>query len=670
MRHPLLKLLTLSLLAASCSTVPAPLRAPSGVTAQREPISAIVGDAPNFAASSNGDLLTVVSSDHGRGAKAGALVELYWPDLGDDHLWDAYSGVSYEGKFYWLHQFKLEGQQVLPDTDIILTRFSSPDGRLTVETRDLVLRDKPVHVRQLTAINRSNQPIRDLAVYFYAYLTVGVLPIGDHCEYLPDSGAINHYQDKVHFAWGFDRPPAQFQCGGVENYLTRALDARADAEDGKLNGNGKADALIGLGVNGTLALAPTTLAPGQSLSEKSLIAAGTDRNSAVSALTAARQQSFGDMVLQNQTSWSQYLSRSLQPAGMSPEETAVYRRAQIVMKQHSARTGAHLAAPTSTSPPYRFSWPRDGSFIALTQLRTGHPEDARQFLDFMARNQKSNGGWAVNYETDGTPLYDFGDRNNEHDEVGTIPWMMLEYVHSTQDWEWLRGKWPGIQKAAEFLLRFQDQRTGLMGPTRDLWELSTSDSWAYTNAADYAGLMAASEAAARFADQASADRYANAANRIKAGITTYLWNESAGYFARGYNLDGKRQDPKVEAANLALAWPFGVFAVDDPRMVKMAEKIQKELSTPAGGIRRYTGDQYYDGQPWPVTTDWLSIYYSRLGRKDQAARLHATNTAYAYKTGSLQLGEQFDEKKGIWLSATPLTWSEAKYVLSALELKR
>ena len=104
-------------------------------------------------------------------------------------------------------------------------------------------------------------------------------------------------------------------------------------------------------------------------------------------------------------------------------------------------------------------------------------------------------------------------------------------------------------------------------------------------------------------------------------------------------------------------------------LVRMAERIQKDLSSPAGGVRRYTGDRYFDGQPWPVTTDWLAIYYSRIGRHDAAARLHAVNTGYAHKTGSLQLGEQFDEAKGIWVSATPLTWSGAKYVLSALELR-
>ncbi|MEZ0375169.1 MAG: hypothetical protein ACAI44_39145, partial [Candidatus Sericytochromatia bacterium] len=362
MRPSLAQLLIAALLAASCTGGPVPLRAPGAVSAQREPVSLIVGDAPNFAASSNGDLLTVVSGPNGRGAKAGALVELYWPDMVDDNLWDAYSGVQYEGKFYWLHQFRLLSQQVLPDSDIVVSRFSSPDGRLEAELQDLVLRDRPVHMRQLKLTNRSAQPIKDLSVFFYAYFTAQVLPTGDACDYLPESGSMDHYQDKTHFVWGFDGPPAQFQCGGVKNFLTRAHDAMSDAEDGRLTGNSSAKAYIGLGVNEALAQPAISLAPGASHSSKVSIAAGSDRAMAQASLNAARGISFAAAASQNQAYWQQYLAQSTQPPGMDPEESAVYRRAQIVMKQHSVRTGAHLAAPTSTSPPYRFSWPRDGSF--------------------------------------------------------------------------------------------------------------------------------------------------------------------------------------------------------------------------------------------------------------------------------------------------------------------
>ncbi|PIQ28191.1 hypothetical protein COW36_04865 [bacterium (Candidatus Blackallbacteria) CG17_big_fil_post_rev_8_21_14_2_50_48_46] len=670
-----IRLLTcLAFVLAGCSTASPPLtpplsQAPAALTAQREAISAIVGDAPNFAASSNGDFLTVVSGPDGRGAKAGALVELYWPNLGEDHLWDAYSGVRYNGKFYWLHQFKLEKQWVEPDSDIVVSRFLSPDGKLQAESRDLVLRDQPVHTRNLTLRNLSGQALEDLSVYFYEFLTANLLPQGDHLAFLPASGSLHHYDQNSHFAIGLEKAPAQFQCGGVQNLLTRAKDARQDAQDGKLTGNSQVSAYVGLGVNGTLATAPVRLEAGQSLSERSFITAGNSVEAAQEALQRARQTPWPAMVQQNQVFWRDYLAKTRMPAHLSVEEQAVYRRALIVLQQNSARTGAHIAAPTSTSPPYRFSWPRDGSFIALTQLQTGHPEETRRFLEFMAKAQKSNGGWAINYRTDGRPWYDFGDRQNEHDEVGTIPWMMVEYARQTGEWAWLQTQWPVIQKACEFLLRFQDSRTGLIGPTRDLWELSTSDSWTYSNAAVFAGFKAGAEAARRRGENAAAQRYEAAAERVKQGIYQYLWVEQGGYYGRGYHLDSRRQDLKVEAANLALVWPFGVFEAQDVRMQKMAEKIMTDLSSAQGGIRRYTGDRYYDGQPWPVTTSWMAIYYARLGKPELARKLQAVNTRYAQMTGSLQLGEQYDEKLQRWVSATPLTWSEAKYILSALALE-
>jgi len=661
-------------LLSACGPQLAPLppgRNPALLNAQaREPLSAIMGDAPNFAASSNGSLLGVVSGPHGRGAKPGALVELYFPDLGEDHLWDAYSGVHYNGQLLWLHQFRLEGQHVLPESDIVVSRFTSPDGRLQAETRDLVLKDQQALVRQLTLTNLSAEPIQDLRVFFYENLTINVFPTGDHCEYRPEAGALHHYENQIHFAVGLDQPPAQFQCGGIKNFLTRARDAMHDAEDGVLTGNAKASAYAGLGVNGALATAPLSLAPGQSLSERALIAAGTNPQEALQTLAQVRQRPWAELEQQNIAYWRQYLAASRTPANLSAEERAVYQRALIVMKQHSAPTGAHIAAPTSTSPPYRFSWPRDGSFIALAHLQTGHPAETRAFLDFMARAQKANGSWAINYHTNGQAFYDFGDRQNEHDQVGTIPWMMLEYARQTEDWTWLQQQWPVIQKACEYLLRYTHSETGLLGPTRDLWELSTTDTWTYSNAAGYAGFKAGAETARRVGDLAAAERYEQAAARLKAAIHQYLWHEQGGYYARGYNLDSRRRDPKVEAANLALVYPFGVFEAQDPRMQRMAERILTDLSSPQGGIRRYTDDRYYDGQPWPVTTEWLAIYYALSGQPEIARRLHATSTGYAVTTGSMQLGEQFDEQRGIWVSAVPLTWSGAKYILAALALSR
>ena len=654
--------------AGAAGTV-SPLLRSQVVEAQgREPLSLLMGDPPNFAASSNGDLLTVVSGPNGRGAKTGALVELYYPDLGEDHLWDAYSGAYYQGRFVWLHDMEHLQQRVEPGTDIVISNFRSKDGVIEVETRDVVHRQASIHTRHLTVKNSSGQAI-SVTPFFYENLTVNLFQTGDRCAYLANEGAIHHYENNVHFAIGLDQAPDQFQCGGVKNFITNAQDAMNDAEDGRLHGNAKSSAGAGLGVNASLAAAPVTLAPGETTRHRSFIAAGGSLSEALQALNQARNTPWTQLTQENQSSWQAFLNTAIMPPGMNAEERQVYERALIVMKQHSARTGAHLAAPTSTSPPYRFSWPRDGSFIALAHLQSGHSEETRAFLDFMAANQKSNGSWAINYHTNGQAFYDFGDRGNEHDQVGTLPWMMVYYAERTQSMDWLRSKWPVIQRACDYLLEKQDARTGLLGPTRDLWELSTSDSWTYSNAAGYAGLKAGEKLALQLGEGVRAKRYADAAERMKAGIEQWLWNADAGYFVRGYNLDRDQQDMKVEAANLALVYPFGVFEANDPRMVSMARVIDTTLRSANGGIRRYTNDRYYDGQPWPVTTEWLSIYYSLAGEPLKAQALHDTTTGYGLSTASQQLGEQFDEKNQRWVSALPLTWSGAKYILAAQFLR-
>lgn len=635
----------------------------------REPLSLLMGDPPNFAASSNGDLLTVVSGPQGRGAKTGALVELFYPELSEDHLWDAYSGIAYNGKFIWLHDMESLGQQVEPGTDMVRSRFRTPDGSLEVETLDVVHRQSSVHTRQWSIHNRSEQALT-VTPFFYENLTVNLFPTGDRCAYLPAEGALHHYENQVHFMVGFEQPADQFQCGGVKNFLTQAQDAMNDSEDGRLHGNATASAGAGLGVNGALATAPITLAPGASTEQRSFIAAGGSLAEASQNLAQARQTPWATVQTGNTRYWQDFLASAIMPQGMDTAERQVYERALIVMKQHSARTGAHLAGPTSTSPPYRFSWPRDGSFIALAHLQSGHSEETRAFLDFMAANQKPNGSWAINYMTNGQAFYDFGDRGNEHDQVGTLPWMMVYYAEKTQAFDWLQSKWPVIQRACDYLLQNQDAKTGLLGPTRDLWELSTSDSWTYSNAAGYAGLKAGEKVAERMGDTVRAGRYREAAARMKAGIETYLWNAAEGYFVRGYNLDRQRQDMKVEAANLALVYPFQVFEAKDPRMLAMAQAIDSTLRSPQGGIRRYTNDRYYDGQPWPVTTEWLSIYYSLVGENLKAQALHDTTTGYGLSTASQQLGEQYDEQKQRWVSALPLTWSGAKYILAAQFLRQ
>jgi GH15 family glucan-1,4-alpha-glucosidase len=665
-----LKLILVLLIPACYSGIsPEPEMQTEPVTAaSRDLISTVLGDAPNFAQTSNGNFSAVISRNYGRGAKAGAIIEFLYPLYARDHLWDAYNGIYYKNKLYWFHDLELVKQSVRDDTGIIVSEFKTKDNKLQLKTEDVALRGNDTLVRNLEITNSSNEDISDLKLFFYEFLTVNYLGAGDKLNYNENTGVLSHYDDNIYFSIGSDQKPEQWQCGGAENLITSAYDARKDAEDGVLRKNSSVKGLIGLGVNGSIGHSLPVLKGGQKFSLNYYISAGKSAAASSNNFNRAKSLKWETIKSQELSYWQSWLAQARKPAAADEKTAKVYRRSLITMKQDTADNGAVIASPTLLTPVYAFTWPRDGSITASAYLEAGYTEEARKFIDFIITQQKENGGWAVNYFMDGSrPLWDFGDRKNEHDQVGTVIWIINEYYKKTRDLGWLKAKWPVVKKAGEFLLDF-DSEKDLMTSCRDLWELNTDKSWTFTNAAAYAGLKSGAEIAGLAGDPVSQSRFSQSADRMKKAIYDKLWSEAGQYYIRGIDPETGSPDSKVETANLGLSYPFAVFPYKDPRMALMADKIFTELTTAGKGVRRYTGDRYYDGNPWPATTDWLAIYYARQGNRERALQLHNTVTGYAYHTGSLMLGEQFDEQKRLWVSAFPLTWSASKYVLATLDL--
>lgn len=671
MKKALVSLLITSL-ALACSTETTEITTNNldkSEISSREIISKTLGDSPNFAQTANGNMSAVVSRNYGRGAKVGALVELFYPNYTQDHLWDAYNGIYYKDKLNWFHDTDLVDQEVIEDSGIIVSSFKTKDNKLSMKTSDLVIKDNDTLVRHLEIKNNSNEKIEELKTFFYEFLTVNYVGVGDTLQYDDENGYLIHRGKNITFVIAAEKKADEWQCGGAENLipLSKSYDARKDAEDGELKNNLSSKAGIGLGVNGNLSHTIPELAPNQKFEMNYYISAGKSVAEAINNFKKAKANNWNETQKADQTAWKNWLAKAKKP-NVSEEINKVYKRALITMKQNTANNGAILAAPVLLTPVYAFTWPRDGCISAEAYLEAGYPQEARKFLDFILKQQKPNGGWAVNFFMDGSkPLWDFGDDKNEHDQVATVIWAMNKYYQETKDITWLRGKWDAVKRASEFLVKNTTERN-LLTPCRDLWELHTDKSWTFSNAAAYAGLKAASEIATVLGNTEFKVKYAEKAENIQKAIYDNLWNNEGQYYIRGINPYNNERDNSVEAANLALAYPFGVFKDTDPRMISTANKIYADLKSGNNGIKRYTNDQYYDGNPWPATTDWLAIYYARSGNKGKAMQLHKSITDYAYSTKSLLLGEQFDEKKNLWVSSLPLTWSEAKYVLATLEI--
>lgn len=630
--------------------------------AQSEIISTITGDSPNFAQLANGSLMTVVSRDFGRGAKAGALVEFYYPHCATDQLWDSYIGVATGGTLRWAHQLRLVGQSIADDTGRVTSDFEGPGYTLKIE--DVVSPTSNVHLRHVTLHNEGTQPLQNVSLVDYGYFMLNSLPTGDRVRYDASAHALLQSDTGVGVAVTADPAPTDARCGLANVPLGAAEDARCAAEQLAWKGPQAAGPSMG-GVNATLRNAVGTLAPGQSASVTYALGAGPDTQSALDTARAGLESGWSGVTAADAQHWQAWLARARMPQGLSADALAVYRRALVTLGQHHVDDGAFIAAPTNLNPPYRFVWPRDGSLIALTLLNAGYVDEAKNFFAFCERLQQPSGGFAVNYFPDGSrPLWDFGPNGNEHDEVATFAWGVAQVYARTGDRAWLEARWPAVKRACAFLLA-QQQPDGLLSTCRDLWELNDDGTWTYSNAAAWAGLSASAAIATQLGDDADAGLYHAAAVRLHDAMAKEL--APAGYFVRG--IRHGQVDPTLEAANLALGrYGFNAWADDDPLLLKTGQLVEQRLSSPGGGVRRYENDQYYDGQPWPVATAWLGLHKLALGDRPGATRLFDVMTRYADTTGARMLGEQFNEQQHRWVSAFPLAWSEAAYIQFALAL--
>ena len=669
MRHsPYLALLLTAVLAAGCrapGTAEAQAAGAGELGASRELISTVTGDPPNFAQMANGSLATVVSRDFGRGAKAGALVELFWPNYTADHLWDSYVGVVRQGgKATWAHQMKLVRQALAPDTGRAIAVFEGAGVRL--ELADVVAPKADVHLRRATLTNTDGQPLVGASLANFAFFTLGHLPAGDRARF--EDGVLVQTDGATAIAVASDVPPDAARVGLANLPLTQLRDARQAAEAGDWHGATSAGPAPG-GVDAVTRHPLPTLAPGASASVTFAIAVSGNATTARAAARQAADGGFTPVAEADAERWGRWLAASRQPASLSPEALAVYRRGLVTLGQHLASNGAIIAAPTNLNPPYRFVWPRDGSLIALTLLKAGHRAEAERFFSFAETLQRPDGSFAINYFPDGKrALWDFGPNGNEHDQPGTHAWAVARVFAQTGDRGWLAARWPAVKRACGFLLS-QQQPDGLLTTCRDLWELDHDGTWTYSNGAAAAGLLAGATIAETLGEPGEAARYRAAAERMRAAIAAKLVGGPGNWLVRG--LRKGKLDTTVEAANLALGGSaFNVFPDRHPAMIATGEAVQARLGRPGGGMRRYENDRYYDGQPWPVATSWLATHRLALGDRTAARGAIDTMTRWAGATESLMLGEQFDEQKRRWASAFPLAWSEAAFVGLALELER
>jgi GH15 family glucan-1,4-alpha-glucosidase len=294
-----------------------------------------------------------------------------------------------------------------------------------------------------------------------------------------------------------------------------------------------------------------------------------------------------------------------------------------VIRAGQAPSGAYVACPDFE--PYRYSWFRDGAFIADGMSRACDVGSAERFFDWCAgiveeRAAQIRGGERLHtrYTVDGRES-EVDWPNFQIDGYGLWLWALRGHCdrHGRASDRWLGG----IELTVEYLRRHAGT------PCVDWWE-------------EREGIHAATVAS------------------VAAGLEA--WDE---------RVELPRPDERLDASLLALPLLR--------RGAAPVTEIEDRLVSPGGGVHRHLEDTYYGGGEWLLLTAMLGLCYADIGRVEEARAKLDWVADHADSEGRMpeqaqdhllapEMYEQWLERWGP--SASPLLWSHGMFLTLATAL--
>ncbi len=639
----------------------------------------------------NGSIL--VGIDH-----VGQVRDFYYPHVGlENHVGGSFvhrvgvfspnPAVGGTGKLAWLSdpswKVSVGGREESLSSDI---RAENRDLGVSLTTNDLVYNEHNVFIRKVTIKNLQGVS-RPIKIFFAHQFEIAESHRAHTAYYDPSAHAIIHYRGQRVFLIN-----AKLEGRAFDDYSTGVFDSEGkegthkDAEDGELAKNpiehGLADSVIGLSDN---------FGPGEEKTVYYWVCVGKTHRYVKHLNTLVQEKSPAHIIKTTEDYWRAWINRrNFSFHGLTPEMVALFKKSLFLIRAHTDRGGAIIASSDSSmmsqggKDNYCYMWHRDGAFSVMALDRAGDFTICQRFFEFSNAVISEEGYFLHKYSPDkslGSSWHGWIDKETheprlpiQEDETALTIIALWKHYEFTKDLEFIELVYNSlIRRAADFMVSYRDEKTGLPLGSNDLWE-EKYGTHTFTAASVYGALVAASHFAEMLGKTKSQARFTETAHEIKEAILGNLYNESGGYFYKSLiNKGGKMfYDETVDASSAFGIFTFGVLPIDDMRLIRAMKKTEEELTvkTSIGGIARYQGDQYYKssgelpGNPWIVTTLWLAEYLIAAAENDRdmdrVRSIFSWVLSRADKSGALP--EQVHPFTGAALSASPLVWSHAAFV--------
>ncbi|ABE30773.1 glycosyl hydrolases 15 family protein [Paraburkholderia xenovorans LB400] len=507
-------------------------------------------------------------------------------------------------------------QMYLPDTNVLLTRFMTPEG--VCELMDFM--PVPRDDGKLSA----DAPLPNCVIRV-ARMVHGRMAFTMRCEPRFD------YADGTHTAHILEDGAVEFHA-----------ETNADSGSGmqlRLNST------LPLALDGNAAHAGFELQHGESAGFAFGDAAGLrDKSFDCEAALADTMQYW--------RSWS------AQSTYRGRYREVVMRSALTLKLLSSSEHGAIVAAPTFGLPEaldgsrrwdYRFTWIRDAAFSVYALLRLGYTGEARHFMKWIAERSRhcdSDGSLNVMYTVDGrkppaeTEVASLA--NGDGDGAAGAPLVgnaareqiQLDVYGALLDAIYLYNKygaaishegWRDVTRTVDYVVEHWRE------PDHGIWEFRNGlRPLLHSRLMCWVTVDRALRLAEKRSLPAPLKRWFDTRDAIRADIHEHFWNDELGAFVQ--TPDSKRLDAS------ALMMPLVRFiGPTDPRWLGTLDAIGGELKVDPL-IFRYTRGSTLDGLPgieggFSACSFWYAEALARAGRVDEGRLVFEKMLAYANHVG-------------------------------------
>ena len=377
----------------------------------------------------------------------------------------------------------------------------------------------------------------------------------------------------------------------------------------------------------------------------------------------------------------------------------VHRSALVLKLLTFDPTGAFVASATTSLPEdiggvrnwdYRYTWIRDAAFSVYGLIRIGLTEEAERFMDWLqarCAEIKDDGSLQIMYGIDGR--HELAEKELEHLSGymdsrpvrignGAYDQLQLDIYGELMDAVYLSNKYRN-----PISYDFWSQLRQLVNWVCDNWQMPDEGIWETRGGRAhfvYSKLMCwvALDRAIRLADKRSfpsdRNRWIKVRDEIYEEIMERGWSDEVQAFTQAYDRDA------LDASNLIMPMVF-FMSPTDPRMLSTLDAINR--SPEQGGlvssnlVYRYNPEETSDGLTgqegtFSMCTFWLVEALTRAGSVDQS-RLEEARMMFEHMLGyANHLGLYSEEigPKGEHLGNFPQAFTHLALISTAFNLDR